>query len=139
MYNTSNSLTTLKSYSHRSIIAGNPTWSYSLELYLARECLAKFPSFWHHVCEFKCLPISVGDSKREHLPSKVRQRVPVRSPVARHWYPIIRTGALDVHGLDGAGSCHIGHKHKVEVVVPVDRKPYSTSLQARNSASKNFY
>ena len=125
--------------SHKST-TGNPTWTLaSLELYLACECLAKLPSFGHHVREFKSLSISVGDSKREILPRKVCQGVPLGTPVARHGHPVIRTGALDIHGPDGAGCRDIGYEHKIEVVVPVDREPHPTSPHARNSASKKIY
>ena len=117
----------------------NPSTEVSLELCLACECLAKLPSFWHHVREFKSLSISVGDSKREILPRKVCQGVPLGTPVARHGHPVIRTGALDIHGPDGAGCRDIGYEHKIEVVVPVDREPHPTSPHARNSASKKFY
>ncbi|WVZ77097.1 hypothetical protein U9M48_024998, partial [Paspalum notatum var. saurae] len=74
------------------------------------------------------LSVSVGDSKREHLPSKVCKRVPVGTPVARHWNPVVGIGGLDIHGLDRAGSSDIGDKHKVEVVM--------TRMQTESRADK---
>ena len=110
----------------------------SLELQLGCKCLAKLPSLWHHVCEFNSLSIRVCDSKREHLPGKICKRVPVRTPVACQWCPVTRIGGLDFHGLDGASSRNVGHKHKVEVVMPIDGEAHPTSLHARNSTSKKL-
>ena len=88
--------------------------------------------------EFNSLPISVSQSNREHLPCKICKRVPVRTPVLCHWYLAIGVGGLDIHWLDGASTCNIGHEHEIEVVVTVDCEPHPTTLHTWNPAKQSF-
>jgi len=108
-----------------------------LEL-LSSVGLAKRPVGRSHIVGDHRPSVAGCDLEREGLTIKVRVTLPVLSPVPGHGLP---TGfrAFNRHSNNITSSTNIGYENKIEVRVPVDCEPDSTTLFASNPAYIYIY
>lgn len=103
-----------------------------LNLGAAGKGLAKLPIGRRHVKGRDGSAIAGLYSEGQALAVEIAEALPVRPPVSRHGFPLVRLGPFDPYVGDISDSCYIRYEDQLEIVPSIDGKSDASTSLASN-------